>query len=262
MLGPGMDATVLAGAGRPLRSFYIRSAWLAVAVGLLVADARAWLLATSSGFALPPLGVDFMLYRDAAARWLAGEGFYPAWQLAGPYDVWAGGNPILYPPTALPLFAAFTVLPAILWWSPLVIVAWSLRRASPLALLVVLGLVAWPATAINVIWCGNPSMWAAAALALAVNGQRWAAPFVLLKPTLAPFALFGIRSRTWWYGLAVFGVVSWMLVPLWHDYATAMLNASNAGWTYQLWHVPIMLIPLIAWLDGVEIVGTNHALVR
>ena len=57
-----------------------------------------------------PIGVDYLLYRDAAARWLAGGPFFEPYQLAGPYPISAGD--ILYPPVALWLFVPFTVLPA------------------------------------------------------------------------------------------------------------------------------------------------------
>lgn len=48
-------------------------------------------------------GRDFTLNIDAAAGWLRGEPFYPPAQLAGPFT--DDYNRILYPPTALLLFA-------------------------------------------------------------------------------------------------------------------------------------------------------------
>jgi hypothetical protein len=115
-------------------------------------------------------------------------------------------------------------------------------------LLVIAGLGLWPATVINVLWTGNPSMWCAGALALATTGRSWAAPLVLMKPTLGPFALWGIRSRKWWFGLGFVAVVSLAFAPMWFDYLRAITNARGAGWTYQVWHVPAMLIPVVAWL--------------
>ena len=46
-----------------------------------------------------PLGVDFTLYRDVAARWLAGGPYFEPHQLSGPYTIEAGD--ILYPPVGL-----------------------------------------------------------------------------------------------------------------------------------------------------------------
>jgi hypothetical protein len=228
--------------------FYIRWTWIGAGVAMLAADLRAWMLATSSGFVLPPIGVDLAIYRDAAARFLGGGSFYLPSQLAGPYDVWANPPPVLYPPVALPLFAAFTFLPAVLWWAiPLGIMA-AVLRPRPAALPLIIGLVVWPSTAVNILWNGNPAMWSAAALALAVSGRAWAGPLILLKPTLAPFALCGIRHRSWWIGAAFVGLASLAFASLWLDYFRSLANAQNAGWTYQLWGVPVMVIPVLAWL--------------
>jgi len=59
-----------------------------------------------------PLGVDFSLYRDVAARWLAGGSYFEPHQLAGPYTIEVGD--ILYPPVGLWLFVPFAVLPGAL----------------------------------------------------------------------------------------------------------------------------------------------------
>ena len=64
-----------------------------------------------------PLGGDFLVYRDAAARWVSGGGFYWLWQLSGRYAIWVGPSPILYPPVILLLLVPFTILPPFLWWA-------------------------------------------------------------------------------------------------------------------------------------------------
>ena len=70
-----------------------------------------------------PFGVDFVLYRDAAARWLAGGPYFEPYQLTGPYPITAGD--VLYPPVALWLFVPFTILPAVPWWVvPIGVTAW------------------------------------------------------------------------------------------------------------------------------------------
>ena len=150
-----------------------------------------------------PFGVDFCLYRDAAARWLAGGPYFEPYQLAGPYPITAGD--VLYPPVALWLFVPFTVLPALLWWAiPIAVTAWAIWRLRPepawwplIALC-----VAWPTTLLKT-WTGNPVIWSVAAMALGVV-YWWPSVFVLLKPSLFPFALFGANRRSWWLALAVF----------------------------------------------------------
>ena len=152
-----------------------------------------------------PFGVDFALYRDVAARWLAGGPYFEPHQLAGPYDIQAGD--VLYPPVALWLFVPFAWLPApvawVLWWAlPIGAVVFALARlrpAPPSWPLIAL-CVAWPTTLLKT-WTGNPVIWCVAALAL---GTLWAWPsvFVVLKTSLSPFALFGAWRRSWWVAAA------------------------------------------------------------
>lgn len=194
-----------------------------------------------------PLGVDYRLYRDDALRWLAGGQFYEARQLVGPYDIVAGD--VLYPPVGLWLFVPFTVLPAILWWAiPLVATAWAVRRLRPrpetwplLALC-----LAWPTTPLKV-WTGNPVIWAVAALSL---GVLYLSPsvFVLLKPSLAPFALFGAHRRRWWIALAVFVALCLPFGALWADWLASVENSRGGGLLYSALEIPMLLLPIVAWL--------------
>jgi hypothetical protein len=203
------------------------------------------------------LGHDYRLYMEAARRWLAGDGFYSAYQLAGPYQVLE--REVLYPPFALVLFVPFTFLPPVLWWAiPLGIVAWIVawHQPGPWALAGILACLTLPplysaSWTANIVANGNPVMWAAAAVALAT---RWPAfgPLALLKPTplLVPFALAGFRSRAWWAGLGLLIGVSLAFLPMWADYARALLNARGAGLLYALTSVPLMLVPVIAAGSG------------
>ena len=152
-------------------------------------------------------GIDYTLYMEATRRWLAGGSFYEPYQLAGPYPIQMGD--VLYAPNALPLFVAFTALPAILWWAiPLGVTAWAIWRVRPAP-------VAWPFMALCIFWppmvartvAGNPVMWVMAAVALGFV-VRWAFVGVLLKPSLFPFALLGARSREWWIALALWVAIS------------------------------------------------------
>jgi hypothetical protein len=215
-----------------------------IGVSAVVAAYCVFIILTRSQ--LPP-GFDFAIYHDGAARWLAGGPFYDPAQMA-PYEVIAGS--VLYPPVALVLFVPFVFLPGVLWWAiPIGIVAWHVCRMRP-------GLWGWvgislcladPQT-IQLIQAGNPVMWIAAAFALSFRWP-WVGVFVLLKPSLFPFALGGIRTREWWVALGVLALVSLVFLPMWVDWVRVVLNARGplSGLLYSLKDVPMMLIPLIAW---------------
>jgi len=203
-----------------------------------------------------PFGVDYQLYRDATTRWLAGGGFYEAYQLAGPYDISAGD--ILYPPVALWLFVPFSVslgplvaaAQALAWWAiPLGIVAAAVVVLRPRPLVwPLLALCASNPTTLLKVWTGNPVIWSVAALALAVVGSsRTAAPFVLLKPSLAPFALFGINRRSWWLGAVVLVLVSIPFWAMWAEWLTTVVNSRSGGLLYSSLEIPMLLVPLVAW---------------
>ena len=115
--------------------------------------------------------------------------------------------------------------------------------------------VVWPAIAlclwfpgtVVILVAGNPVMLMIGALAL---GTIWAWPSVLMlvKPTLVPFALFGIWRRSWWMALGVMAAVSLPFGGAWADYVTVLLNArSPLGLLYNLGQVPTMLLPLVVW---------------
>ena len=220
-----------------------------VAVGLSVA---VFLLPVLFVLAIPdpleqPFGVDAALYQEAAARWLAGGPFYEPSQLAGPYEV-AHGD-ILYPPVGLWLFVPFTVLPLVLWWViPAALTSaavWRLRPR-PLAWPLIALCLAWPTTPLK-IWTGNPVIWCVAAMAVATV-WRGAAPFALLKPSLAPFALFGVRDRSWWLGLALFIAMGVPFGSMWLDWIATVLNSRGGGFLYSALEAPMLTLPLVAWL--------------
>lgn len=198
-----------------------------------------------------PFGVDFQLYRDVAARWFAGGSFFEPYQLAGPYQISAGD--ILYPPVGLWLFVPFTFLPAVLaaglWWVfPLGITAWTIvrLRPGPRSWPLIALCLAWPTTPLK-IWTGNPVIWAMAAVALGTI-YRWPSVFALLKPSLFPFALFGANGRSWWLALAVFVGLSLPFGSMWADWVTTLVNSRGGGILYSALEVPMLLLPLVAWL--------------
>lgn len=229
-------------------------AWVLVIVVLAVADLRVWLGGIEHGIVWPRVSMDLDLYVAATRRWLDGGSFYHAYQLAGPFHVegWPDGQqPVLYPPPAALLFLPFLYRWAIFWWViPLAIVWWCLwtYRPSGRGWLVIALLALWPPSVYAII-AGNPGMWVMAAVALAT---RWPAfgPWVLLKPTLLPFALIGIRQwRRWLPGAVTLALVSAALLPMWDDYLTVLGNArSGLGFLYSLPQAGFVLIPVAAWV--------------
>lgn len=197
------------------------------------------------------LGHDFRLYMDATRDWLASGSYYRDYQLAGPYPVAA--TEILYPPIALVLFVPFTVLPAPAWWAvPLGAVGWVLWRQRPSLTrwVVILSLLAFPiedgtSWAVEFIGNGNPGIWEAAIVALATRFPVFGS-WALIKPSLFPFAVVGIRSRTWWAGLAALAVASAHFGPMWIDYIAVLSNAQGVGPLYSLPNVTLCLVPLVA----------------
>ena len=199
-------------------------------------------------------GIDYDTLMGATRNFLAGDGFYPADQLAGPWvyhqDEPAYAPPILYPPHTLILFIPFTVLPAVLWWViPIAVTAWALWRLRPhpaawLAIVLLLGV---PESREGIFW-GNPVMWMAAATAAGLV-LGWPAVFVFLKPTLAPFALAGIGHRSWWLTLGALAAFNLALLPMWADWVTVIRN-STLGPGFSLYQYPLMSVPVVAWLGS------------
>jgi len=224
---------------------------IALAVSLAIFVIPVAFVAVTPNALEQPLGVDATLYRDVTIRWLGGGSFYEPYQLAGPYEIRAGD--VLYPPVGLVLFVPFAVLPvavaAILWWAlPLGITAWAIWRLRPRPeLWPLLALcVAWPTTLLKT-WTGNPVIWSMAAMALGVI-YAWPSVFVLLKPSLAPFALFGAWRRSWWIAAAALVVVSAPFGGLWADWVASIVNSRGGGPLYSALEIPMLLLPLVAWL--------------
>jgi hypothetical protein len=193
-----------------------------------------------------PLGVDFHQYLDHARRFVETGAFYLEHQLHGPYAIELGDP--LYPPVILYLLVPFLVIPQFLWWvAPLGLIGALVitSRPKPWAWPLLALIMADPRT-MEILIYGNPAMWIGAAVAGALLWS-WPGAFVLLKPSLAPFALIGIRSRGWWIALAVGAVLSTPLAGLYFQFARVLLD-SNGSWSYSLPDVPFVALPLVAWL--------------
>jgi hypothetical protein len=204
-------------------------------------------------------GVDYQLYMSSASRWLAGGAYFQPYQLSGPYPISPGD--ILYPPLALALFVPFTLLPAALWWAvPVAVVAWCLSKLRPnrTALAWLLVCLAWPTTPLKIL-TGNPVIWAVAALSVGVV-YAWPSVLVLIKPSLFPFALFGVRTRGWWIALGIVVVVSAPFGSLWVDWVHSVLNSQGGGLAYSSLEIPMLAFPIVAWLGRTDGMSTFSGL--
>ena len=85
---------------------------------------------------------------------------------------------------------------------------------------------------------------------------RWPAAFLLIKPTVAVFALFGVRDRRWWLLVAVLGLASLPFLADTLRYPAVLLNAQTnpvdgrGGPLYSITEFPLLCIPLLAWLGA------------
>lgn len=216
-------------------------------ISALLLIAPTWELIAVGARIVPIVGVDYTLYIDATARWLSGGPFYPEYELAG---VFANtDHDVLYPPTAILLFVPFTVLPAALWWAiPLGIVATvaAYWRPDPIVWPFLAICLAWPSTSLTIV-VGNPVIRGVAALALATI-HRWPAALIVMKPTLLPFALFGMWRRSWWLALGAVILVSLPFGTMWEEWVRVVLNSRVGGVFRSVDQVPLLLFPLIVWL--------------
>lgn len=218
------------------------AAQLVKAVSWLADWPRVWDLLTKA---------DHAIYLSAAERIRSGGPVYQGWQLAGPYGIEAA--PELYPPTTVfGLIVPMSYLPDVLWWAiPLTIIAGFVitQRPSMWGWVAILACLAFPRSWIAIA-SGGLSLWVTAAVALGLR-FGWPAIAVLVKPSLAPFALIGIRSRWWWVAALVGLAVSVAMLPLWLDYLTVMRNFHDArGLLYSLDDVPLVLVPIVSRLGG------------
>lgn len=221
---------------------------------LAIAALEGWYLFSNITTPDVTLGLDYRIYMERTHSWLAGDGFYQAHQLAGPYTVTEHPRPAFYPPVLLYLTVPFTVLPAVLWWAiPLSIIGYCLWRLRP-------PMWTWPILALVLVYprtwmvlaYGNPSLWVYAAL---MAGLVWTfpAPWVMLKPTFAPFALLGIRRRRWWLGAGIGLLLAIPFGAMWLDYLTILRNAQNdEGLIYLIGEWPIAAGLAVAGLASVK----------
>jgi hypothetical protein len=224
-------------------------------VGLATLAVVGWVvaLATAPDWFGRSFAIDYGIYMGAVDRWLAGDGWYQARQLSGPYPIELGD--ILYPPVLLYLLVPFRVVGPWLWWIlPAAALAWVVwqHRPAPWAMALIALCLAWPFTPAKFVF-GNPVIWAAAAVGLG-SIWGWPAALALIKPTVAPFALGGIRDRRWWLAAVLLAVASLPFLADTLRYPQVLLDAQTnpidgrGGPLYSLTEFPLMAIGVIAYL--------------
>ncbi len=191
------------------------------------------------------VGLDIGHYLDGTRRWLETGSPYLANEVAGPFEI--APLTFLHPPIALILFLPFLVLPVALFWLiPIAIVVWSVVDWRPADW-------TWPVMAALLVFSrfhiplivGNTDLWVWAAIALGLR-LAWPALLIVVKPSLFPFMLIGIRHRSWWIGAIVVAVLAIPFGSLWFDWIAVIRNAPKDV-TYSLANVPWLIVPIIAW---------------
>lgn len=191
-------------------------------------------------------GIDLGIYLRATARLFSGDSWFLDRQLAGPYLIHMGD--VLYPPVTAFFFAPFFVLPAVLWWAiPIGLTAWLIRgwRPAPWAWPLMALCVLWPLTPAKTI-TGNPALWITAFVAAGLR-WHWPSALVLLKPSLFPFALIGVRHRLWWVTVALLALGSLVWLDATRLWLEVLANSQGGGLLYSAVDIPMLLIPVIAW---------------
>jgi hypothetical protein len=197
---------------------------------------------------------DLRIYVDATHRLLAGESWYLARQVAGPYALTHGD--VLYPPVTAWFILPWLVLPPVAFVvAPVAVLGWFVVRCRPAPWTwpIIAGCAVYPTTLVYVVYA-NPTLWIAVFAALGLR-FRWPGVLILLKPSLAPFALIGIRSRGWWIGFAILALASLPVLAGTLAYPRVLLDAQGGGLLYSLPQVPLMLIPVVAWIGRSVVAG-------
>jgi hypothetical protein len=86
---------------------------------------------------------------------------------------------------------------------------------------------------------------AAEAVAVALGSPT---TLVLVKPSLFPFAMIGIRRRAWWLQAALLALLSLPLLELTLLYPQVVIDSRGGGILYSVRDIPLLCLPLIAGL--------------
>ncbi len=235
-----------------------------IADGIALAAILAVALSYFYGFwfAAPGyVGHDLTLYQHEVNAWMAGAPMYPSFEVRGPFQIVDGV--ILYPPMTIALFVLTLPLPLPLWWLvPIATVATVIYRLHPQRrwLLAIAVCLVYPVS-VGLVVSGNPDLWLAAALAIAVYWHP-AAALILLKPSVFPFALIGWRRREWWAIAGALAVGSLFLFPQTLDWLSVVRNGQGglrSGLVYSYQDVPLLIVPLLAWAGSARAASLGPA---
>ncbi len=199
---------------------------------------------------------DLNIYTQATERLFSGGSWYLDRQLGGPYPI-LGGD-VLYPPVTALFFAFWLVLPFPIYLAtPIVVTAWLIRSWAP-------SVWTWPMIALGIVWpftllkttSGNPNVWVMMVIALGLR-YRWPGALILLKPSFFPFLLIGIRTRGWWIAAALIAGLSLLFLAPTLAYPRVILDSRGDGLLYSLIDLPIVAIPVVAWLGRTRLRGSQ-----
>jgi hypothetical protein len=227
----------------------------ALAIGILTLTITGWAVAivSATDWFGRSFAIDYGIYMDASDRWQAGGGWYQDRQLHGPYPIELGD--VLYPPVLIYLLLPFRYLGPWLWTlipaAILAAVIWR-HRPGPWTWVGIALCLAWPYSPAKYVF-GNPVIWATAAVALGTLWW-WPSALAVIKPTIIPFALIGMRDRRWWLVIVALGIAS---IPFLADtliYPRVLLDAQTnpidgrGGPFYSITEFPLVAIPIVAWI--------------
>jgi hypothetical protein len=240
-------ASLVAARSHPVTQRWGRPVAAGLAIAVALGGAAVFLVALASGGWPDFWFGDLAVLTNATQRLIDGESWYLERQLHGPYERAFGE--ILYPPVVAWFIVPWLVLPS---WTfiaiPAAIVAWhvvSVRPAPWTWPLIAFGLT-FPITLVHAAYA-NPTTWMVALVALGLR-FGWPSALVLLKPSLLPFALVGIRSRGWWLCATVLAFASLPFLGETLDYPRILLDWRGGDLLYSLQSLPVMLVPVVAWL--------------
>lgn len=195
------------------------------------------------------VGNDLKFYADISARLFNRGYWFEERELHGPFQM-DFMRDVLYPPAAAWVFLPFNVIQ--LGGLLLIVVGtsfWLLHqwRPAPWTWPILALCLAWPLTLLKGL-AGTSSLLVMTGLGLALR-YGWPGAFILLKPSFLPLGLLGIWTRGWWIAVAVFLVASLPFISDTLRYPEVLMNMRNPrGFLYSLEDLPMILMPVIAWL--------------
>jgi len=90
----------------------------------------------------------------------------------------------------------------------------------------------------------------------------WPAALTLLKPTFAPLALIGVRSRSWYLVVAAMALGTLFMTEELLRYLTVIQHQRGSSLLYSVGDLPMMLIPILGYLARSEASRRNSTLPR